>query len=107
VSIATRYGMGGQGIESRWGEIFCTLSDRPWGPPTPLYDAYRVSFPGVKRPGRGVDHPLPSSAEVKERVELYLPSPTGSSCFLQDELYIYLIFNWSRAPTNRLNAILI
>jgi len=27
------------------------------------------SFPGVKRPGRGVDHPPPSSA-VKERVEL-------------------------------------
>jgi len=30
------------------------------------------SFPGLKRPGRGVDHPPPSSAEVKERVELYL-----------------------------------
>jgi hypothetical protein len=30
------------------------------------------SFPEIKRPGRGVDHPLPSSAEVKERVELYL-----------------------------------
>jgi hypothetical protein len=30
------------------------------------------SFPGVKRQGRGVDHPSPSSAEVKERVELYL-----------------------------------
>ena len=26
------------------------------------------SFPRVKRPGRGVDHPLPYSAEVKERV---------------------------------------
>ena len=26
------------------------------------------SFPGVKRPGRGVDHPPPSSAEVKERI---------------------------------------
>jgi len=26
------------------------------------------SFPGVKRPGRAADHPLPSSAEVKERV---------------------------------------
>jgi len=26
------------------------------------------SFPGVKRPGRKVDHPSPSTAEVKERV---------------------------------------
>jgi len=29
-------------------------------------------FLGVKRPGRGVDHPSPTSAEVKEKVELYL-----------------------------------
>jgi len=36
------------------------------------------SFPGVKRPGRGVDHPPPSSTEVKERVELYLSSPSGT-----------------------------
>jgi len=40
---------------------------------------YRVSFPQVKRPGRGVDHPPPSRAEVKERVELYLYSPSGPS----------------------------
>ena len=26
---------------------------------------------GVKRPGRGFDHPIPSSAEVKERVEVH------------------------------------
>jgi len=37
------------------------------------------SFKGVKRPGRGVDHPPPSSAEVKERVELYLYSISGAS----------------------------
>jgi len=37
------------------------------------------SFPGVKRPGRGVDHPPASSAEVKERAELYLYSPSGPS----------------------------
>jgi hypothetical protein len=37
------------------------------------------SFPGVKRPGRGVDHPLPSRTEVKERVELYLFSTHGLS----------------------------
>ena len=37
------------------------------------------SFPGAKRPKRGVDHPPPSSAQVKERVELYLYSLSGSS----------------------------
>jgi len=36
-------------------------------------------FPGVKRPGRGVDHPSLSSVYVKERVELYLFSPFGPS----------------------------
>jgi hypothetical protein len=33
------------------------------------------AFPGVKRPGREVDHSPSSSAEVKEWVELYLHSP--------------------------------
>jgi len=37
------------------------------------------SFPGVKRPGRGVDHPPPSSAEDEGRVELYICSPSGPS----------------------------
>ena len=37
------------------------------------------SFPGVKRPGRGLDHQTPSSAEVEERVELYLYCPSGLS----------------------------
>ena len=61
------------------GEIFRTRPDRPWGPPTLLYNGYRVFFPGVKRLGRGVDYPPPSSAEVKGRVELYLYSPSGPS----------------------------
>jgi hypothetical protein len=38
-----------------------------------------VSFQGVKRPGRGVNHPPPSSARVKEIVELYFYSPSGPS----------------------------
>jgi len=37
------------------------------------------SFLGVERPGRGVDYLPPSSAEVKEREELYLYSPSGPS----------------------------
>jgi len=36
-------------------------------------------FPGVKWPGCGIDHPPPSSAEVKERVELDLYSTSGPS----------------------------
>ena len=37
------------------------------------------SFPGVKRPGRGVDLPSLSSAEVKRRVQLCLYTPYGPS----------------------------
>jgi hypothetical protein len=36
-------------------------------------------IPGLKWPGRGFNHPPPSSAEVKERVELYLYSSSGPS----------------------------
>jgi hypothetical protein len=32
------------------------------------------AFPGVKRQRRGADHPIRSSVEVNERVELYLYS---------------------------------
>jgi len=37
------------------------------------------SYPGVKRTRLGVDHPPSYSAEVKERVQLYLYSPSGTS----------------------------
>ena len=46
-------------------EIFHTHPDRPWGPPSLVYQWYWVPFPGVKQPGLGFDHPYPSSAEVK------------------------------------------
>jgi hypothetical protein len=44
-----------------------------------VYNGYHVPFPGAKRPGLGVDHPPPSSAKVKERVELYFYSPSEPS----------------------------
>jgi len=50
------------------------------------YTMATESFPGVKRPGRGIDHPPPSRAEVKERVQLYLYSPSGSS---------WLVLGWT------------
>jgi hypothetical protein len=68
VGIATRYGLNGPGIESRWGggggEIFRTRPDRPWDSLSLLCNGYQI-FYGVKQPGRGVKPPTPSSVEVK------------------------------------------
>jgi hypothetical protein len=50
VGIATRYGLEGPGIESRWGEFFRTYPDWLRGPPSLLYNGYRV-FSGVKAAG--------------------------------------------------------
>jgi hypothetical protein len=35
------------------------------------------SFPGVKQPGRGADHPPPSSAEVKKEYSYTSTPPLG------------------------------
>jgi hypothetical protein len=62
------------------GEIFRTRPYRPWSPPNLLYNGYRVSFPGAKRPGHGINHPPSSRAKAKGRMELYLYSHSGPSC---------------------------
>jgi len=53
------------------------------------------AFPRVKRPGHGFHHPPPSSAEVKEKVELCIYSPSGLSRHVLGDLslYIYLVLN--------------
>jgi hypothetical protein len=81
VGTATRYGLDGPGIESLWGEVFCTRPDQRRGPPSLQHNGYGVSFSGAKRPGRGVNHPTLSSSEVKERVELYLYGWASMACF--------------------------
>jgi len=55
VDTATRYGLDGPGIESWLGRAFRTRPDRPWGPLV-SYTMDTGSFPGVKWPGRGVNH---------------------------------------------------
>ena len=47
-------------------------------------------FPGVKRPGRGVDHPPPPSAGVNERVELNIYSPLGPHGFYRENIMYIL-----------------
>ena len=79
VGIASRYGLDGPGdrnpVEARFSAPVHT------GPVA--YPASCTvgmgSFPGVKRPGRGVDHPPPSSAKVKDRIELYIYSTSRPS----------------------------
>jgi len=66
VGTAIRYGLDGPGIETRWG------------PPSLLYIGYRV-FPWGKTAGAWRRPPSSPSDEVKERVELYLYSPSGPS----------------------------
>ena len=72
VGKATRYGLNGPGIEFRCGARFPAPVQNGPGAHPASYTMGTGSFPEVKRPGRGVDHPQPSSAEVEERVALYL-----------------------------------
>jgi hypothetical protein len=75
------YHIGGWTV--RWSnpggcEIFWNFPYPSWGPLSLVYNGYRISFPGLKSPGRNVYHPPPSSAEVKGRVQLYLYCPSGT-----------------------------
>ena len=79
VVISTRYGLDCPGIGSRFRRDFAHPSRPAPGPTQPPIQWLPALFPGVKRSGRGVDHLPPSSAEVKERVELYLYSSSGPS----------------------------
>jgi hypothetical protein len=68
VSIATRYGLDGPVIESRWGARFSATSQAGPGAHPASYIMGIGSPAGVKQPEVGVENPLPSRAEVKERV---------------------------------------
>ena len=66
VGIANRYGLEGPGIEFWERRDFSLRPDR-------------AHSSKVKWPGRDLNHPPPSSAEVRERAELYFYSTSGSS----------------------------
>ena len=81
VGIATTLGLEGPLIESPAGEGARLSAPVQTGPVfhSIFYTMCIGPFPGVKRPGRSVDHTPPPSTEVKERVELCLNSPSGPS----------------------------
>ena len=61
------------------GARFSALVQTGPGAHPASYTVGTRSFPGVKRPGRGADHPPLCNAEVKERVEAYLYFLCGPS----------------------------
>ena len=79
VGIATRYELHGPGIETRWEARFSAPVHTSPGAHPSSCTMGTGSLPGVKRPGRGVDHPPSSRTEVKGRVGLYIFSFSGPS----------------------------
>ena len=73
-SIATRYRVDGPEIESQWGRDF--LHPSRLAHPT-FHKVVTGSFLGIKRSKRSFYHPPPTSAKVKERVQVHLYSLPG------------------------------
>ena len=77
IGIVTRYRLDGPGMESQLGVRFSAPIQASPGAHPPSDTMGTGSSPGIKWPGHGVDHPPPPSAKVKERVEIYIYSPSG------------------------------
>ena len=87
-----------QGSNPDGGEIFHTCPERPWGPPSLLYNGYRVLPGGKERLERGADPSPPSSAVVMKEQSYTSTPPMGRraytepQCLYKGALYLYLSF---------------
>jgi hypothetical protein len=86
VGIAPRYWLDGPEIEPRWGRVFPYPSTLALGPNQIPINWIPGHFRGEKRPGCGVDHLPPSSAEVKNEKKYTSTPLLGLYCLLQGEL---------------------
>jgi hypothetical protein len=67
VGIATCYELDGPGIESRWEtRFFAPVQTVAGAHPASCTKKITESFPGVKRPERGVDHPPHLTPRLKK-----------------------------------------
>jgi len=83
VITANRYRLDGPGFEPRWVRDFTRTFTLGLWPNQPPIKRVAGSFPEVKQPGRGVDHPPTPDDEVKERVEPYFSSRSVHSWPIQ------------------------
>jgi hypothetical protein len=89
VGIATDYGLDDRMIGVRFPEGNGTGSGAH---PASYSMGTRGFFPRIKRPGREADHSLPSSAEVKECVELHPQYAFIVWCSVKAQGQFYLAF---------------
>ena len=72
------------------GAKFSARPDRPWGPPSLLYNRYRVFPEGKVRPERAADHSSPSLPwSWKSRA---IPLPTFLVTIRHVTVTLYLLF---------------
>ena len=90
VGIATRYGLDGPGIQSRWWRDFPHPSTPALGPPSLLYSGYPVFFLGVKWPGCDVDRPLFLTPRWKSRAIHLLPIWVHTAHFRMKITFIFI-----------------
>jgi len=75
------------------GTRFSALPDRPWAPPSLLYNGYRV-FPGSKVwQRRAAGHSPPSSAAVMEELSYTSTHPLGHTGPVTGSINLYLSFH--------------
>ena len=77
VGVATRYGLDGPGIESRWRVRFSAPVQTGIGTYPVSYTMGTGLLLGVKRPGRGVDHPPHLAPRLKKEYSYTSTSPMG------------------------------
>ena len=79
------------------GEIFRTRPDQPWGPPSFLYNGYRVFPGGIEQPVCDADPSPPSSAVVKKGWSYTSTPPMGPTastdpqCLYKGALFFLLL----------------
>ena len=94
--------MNGLGIKSQGRQEVKHLSRLAQGPTQPPAQGVPGLAPEVKQPGQSTDHPLPPSAEVNKRLEVYLYPPLRAfmklTCtFNQLEIYVCPKLNTSKS----------
>jgi hypothetical protein len=91
VGIATGYGLDGPGIESWWRRDISHTS-RPTVGPIQSSVQWVPGLSGVKRLGRGLDHPPHPTPRLKKGYSYISTSPLGPGSLFYGKLYFTLAF---------------